>query len=282
MSPKSSQKPSPWQKKLPLTHFLCLPLVTEASKPQLDRSLKQFGDDVCSGSSGESAAAEPSEPSFRVHPKAIRPLGTLHLTLGVMSLNKDQLAKASELLKSLNVTELLRNSDNKPTSMSDSDATPDAMVPPLSITLKGLESMHTPESTSILYAAPLDPTKRLYDCCLALQKHFQDFLIPDKRPLKLHATIVNTIYAKTKKSAAGSGNPAPVDRSQGHGPNAKSSLNMDARAILQKYEDYIWAEDFSLDRVAICEMGAKKVFDAAKVRIIEEKYVEVFSVALPA
>ena len=89
----------------------------------------------------------------------------------------------------------------------------------------------------------------------------------DTRPLNLHATIVNTIYAKGRKSA-------------GHGPDAQAPLRFDATAILEQWENFFWAKDVVLDRIAICEMGAKNVLDAED-RVIGEAYTEVASVQLP-
>jgi len=127
--------------------------------------------------------------------------------------------------------------------------------------------MHAPEKTSILYIEPHDSSERLYPLCLALQDVFrrEDLLIPDDRKLKLHATIVNTIYAKGR-------------RAQGHGLKADAPLKIDARALLNKYEDFVFAENVVLDRVAICEMGAKKRIENGEV--VGEEYREVASVPL--
>lgn len=127
--------------------------------------------------------------------------------------------------------------------------------------------MHAPEKTSIVYIEPYDPTGRLYPLCLALQDVFRrsELLVPDDRELKLHATLVNTIYTKGRKS-------------QGHGPNANAPLKIDARALLEKYSDFVWAKDVVLDRIAICEMGAKKRIENGEV--VGEEYTEVASVPL--
>ena len=158
--------------------------------------------------------------------------------------------------------------------------------------------MHSPTNTSILYIPPSDPTQRLYPFCLALQQLFQDegVLLSDNRDLKLHATIVNTIYAKgrrekkkknstpTKQGKASSADPGPQededDRSQGHGPLSNAPLKFDARRLLDEYRNFVWAEGVVLDRIAICEMGAKKRFDAEGI-VVGEEYTEVASVGLP-
>ena len=313
------------QERPPLTHFLCLPMVTPTSRPQLEASIKIFRQEVSPTTSkanegvekaggGDSTDGETVLPF--VHPKAIRPVGSLHCTLGVMSLDKEKLSEAIELLESFDVQSFLSGSTSEFTSIAESDVTEDEggigsltkpitpppvdrAAAPLQVDLKGLVSMHPPKQTSILYTAPTDETGRLAPFCIALQKVFKGkgFIVED-RPLKLHATVVNTIYAKGRKppprsNAYGSGpanvganyqlgeagSSTPDDRSQGHGPNANAPLKIDATMILEKYKDFVWAKDVVLDRVAICEMGAKKIVDDEG-NVKDEEYTEVASIAL--
>ncbi|EME89565.1 uncharacterized protein MYCFIDRAFT_101602, partial [Pseudocercospora fijiensis CIRAD86] len=234
-------------KKAPLTHFLCLPLITSSSRPEIEASLNAFKDSITTS----------------IHPKAIRPVGTLHLTLGVMSLDPTKLAAAVNFLKELDLKSMLDGASPGSVNGSQTESKLD---------LKGLESMHPPQKTSILYAAPTDRTGRLYPFCLALQEAFneKEFLVSDDRKLKLHATLVNTIYAKdrgkpTKPQINAQVSNIPIrtqnnaDAVKGHGPDANAHLKLDARSLIDKYKDYVWAEQITLDRVAICEMGAKKI-----------------------
>ncbi|GIZ40806.1 hypothetical protein CKM354_000413000 [Cercospora kikuchii] len=271
-------------KKPPLTHFLCLPLVTPASRPQLEHALQAFRQDVSSTSAKPASSAEQQDDiaSPNIHPKAIRPTGSLHLTLGVMSLSQEQLVRATECLEKLDFPSLLTSAESTATQG-------------IRITLQGLQSMHAPEKTSILYAEPADATDRLYPLCLALQKSFKEegFLVEDSRPLKLHATVVNTIYAKGRKKPtqkpvtitsdgrvlSASAGESSEDRSQGHGPTANAPLKIDSRALLARYKDHVWAS-IDLDRIAICEMGTKKI-TAADGTIIDAQYTEVASALLP-
>ena len=95
-SNKKASKP----KKPPLTHFLCLPLVTTSSRPLLEESLGRLKDEV-ELLHGDALGTE----SLR---RAVRPLGTIHLTLGVMSLKEqDSLEKAVGLLKGIDLKQLL-------------------------------------------------------------------------------------------------------------------------------------------------------------------------------
>jgi activating signal cointegrator complex subunit 1 len=293
--PPDNRRNPPAAKKPPLTHFLCIPLVTTASKPQLEASIASFRSDVCPSQSNEKGGAD---GVTRIHPKVIRPAGVMHCTLGVMSLDEERLGKAIEVLKSLDITRLLSDAASKLPSRASTIANPQATQPepslnekqtaslqqpisstedhesqpklpsePLKIDLKGLVSMHDPQKTSIVYIEPNDSSARLYRFCLTLQNIFkkEDILVPDDRKLKLHATLINTIYAKGRKS-------------QGHGPNAKAPLKIDARALLERYQDFVWARDVVLDRIAICEMGAKKLVENGEV--VGEQYTEVASVSL--
>ncbi|GAB7322729.1 hypothetical protein MBLNU13_g03621t1 [Cladosporium sp. NU13] len=225
----------------------------------------------------------------------------MHCTLGVMSLDHDRLDKAIKLLQTLDITQLLStNAADTPPLGTTTTVDPQEITPkepstkderpissrrpvsppaerasratksdPLTIELKGLVSMHVPEKTSIVYIEPCDSSERLYPFCLALQGIFnrEGFLVPDDRKLKLHATLVNTIYAKGRKS-------------QDHGSKANATMKIDASALLDKYADFVWAKDVVLDRIAICEMGAKKRIENGE--IVGEEYTEVASVPLLA
>ncbi|KAK3071806.1 hypothetical protein LTR53_007977 [Teratosphaeriaceae sp. CCFEE 6253] len=331
------------QKKPALTHFLCLPLVNDKSRAQLERSMNQFEKSVVVYSSRDATSAgtvADTRPTgsesveLSIHPKAIRPVGTLHCTLGVMSLFGNKLSQAVETLRAIDVSGLLRASRGEPLPSRGDTLAPevftsgsrpmslDRPITPPSIDrqtqpLIGLISMHDPHKTSVLYAAPTDVSERLYPFCSAVQKTFADagFLVPDDRPLKLHATIVNTIYARGRRnqrdkranppsavavddelsthaasagpstgeleSAAGRSEPGADERSQDHGPDANAPLKIDTTALLARFNDFSWAENVVLDRIAICEMGAKKILDAQG-RVAREEYTEVASVALPA
>ena len=273
-----------------LTHFLCLPLVNTQSRSQLQTSLEHFA----------SIAAS----KYDVPAKAIRPVGTLHLTLGVMNLpTEERIAAASQFLRSLDLgtmlepaapssaipgtsskSPVLEQAARMPTQVPTTSEVaiepvpqtetprPDSPSKPLVVNLMGLQSMHNPSKTSILYTSPDDPSSRLHNFCEALCYHFTSsgFLLPDKRSLLLHATIVNTLYAK-----GGRNRP----RNSGHGKNNHGVGKLDATALLEDYGAYEWAKDIRIEKVCICQMGAKKeVVDEV---VVNEEYLEVVSVALP-
>ena len=138
----------------------------------------------------------------------------------------------------------------------------------LKMTLSGIQPMQSPSRTSSLYLSPTDPSSpALTPFCRNLQDLFRTagFLLPDNRPLKLHATIINTIYAREARS--------------GKNRWSKDSGKIDATELIERYKDYEWVKDMKLDRVAICEMGAKKIIEGGEV--VDQIYTEVVSVPLP-
>jgi activating signal cointegrator complex subunit 1 len=295
----SNQKP-------PLTHFLCLPLLTTTSIPQLQESLSLFKQSVThlAGSEtpvNEDAEATASTTKALIPEKAFRPLGVLHLTLGVMSLRGEKkMNAAKDLLERLNLSKLLVESENHPAESnhgkdgscvnhsahmgldsppSECGGTAPAVLetlkravtpPPLSrpnlsaeplvISLQGLQAFPRPDKATVLHCPPRDQTSRLYPFCLKLKQIFTEagLLEPETRPLVLHATIVNTVYAKNDRR---------------YEKRRTSSISFNATEIMRTYNEkmgiedgnaageFVWANDILIDRVRICEMGAKRVED---------------------
>jgi len=94
-------------------------------------------------------------------------------------------------------------------------------------------------------------------------------MVAEKRPLLLHATIVNTIYVKrdrnSKNRRQGGGGRGGKGGRRGDG-----KLTIDARDVLERYQDQVWMEDVPVESVAICRMGAAKVeVDGV---VVDEKY----------
>jgi activating signal cointegrator complex subunit 1 len=286
----SSQANTKYQ---PPTHFLCLPLITTSSRPQLEVSLQRFRDEtqarrnvgnrepgVHYPPTAEQAPAEGDLPSLHIPEKAIRPLGTLHLTLGVMRLeDRTSVEKAVKLLQEIDVNALLSLQDHHispdaaitsihdpPSGHPEAPSSSSSQSPPLTLSLSSLASIHPPQQTSILYAVPIDPTNRLQAFGEALRTQFIDegLMTREDRPLKLHATIVNTIYAK---------------RAGGARRGAKF-IKFDSTALIEHFREFEWASEVRIERVAICKMGAKKIV-GVKGDVVGEEYEEVGCVELP-
>ncbi|KAL8835803.1 MAG: hypothetical protein Q9176_006684 [Flavoplaca citrina] len=358
----------PPKKRPQLTHFLCLPLTGPKAVPQWQASLRKFENDVgglsestiahdtSAAGSNSVSASTPAPTSTSTHSttapnkengkgkakasgipvKAIRPPGTLHLTIGVMSLKEEErLERAVELLKALDLGALLRDADKRDdggvdttststtlpiSSLPPSQPNKNASPPPLTLSFTGLQSMHSPKSTSFLYTPPSDSTGRLYPFCQALRDRFatEGFMVDEERALKLHATVLNTIYAdkvspskKLMQGADGRFGLVKTDvgaveekleeeyqehdqeageeelesrpskpRGKGRSKGKKRIVKFDARGLLERYKEFEWVKDVKIEKVAICELGAKKVIDGKGV-VVGEEYTEVASVSLP-
>jgi activating signal cointegrator complex subunit 1 len=233
------------------THFLCIPLITGLSRRQLSASLGSFKADVT------------SPESFAVPEQAIRPLGTLHLTLGVMSFpNGEGLDKAVALLRAIVPRQVFARANSSAPGAAEACAQHASATlehgaapwPLVSLTLKGLHSTHTPSQASALYAAPEDHDGSFFRFCEELRRTFQEagLMADENRPLLLHATVINTIYMKGKSRSR------PRDR-----------LTLDARGMMDRYDDYVWMADVPLEKIAICRMGAKKLSDGDEAYEVE-------------
>lgn len=299
MPPKPSI-PASGPRSSPPTHFLCIPLVTAASRPQLSASLSAFEEDVC------------SPTSFALPEEAVRPVGTLHLTLGVMSFpstpphasrnqgesagsvseeKERSLDKARELLRNLKLREIWRaacREAEERTRMPEAKAgtqREDEEEEEIKIMLKGLASMQTPTRASVLYAPPVDPQGKLYGFCEKVRDAFREGGVMGDdggRPLLLHATVVNTIYVKDKgNSDAKRGGRGGGGRGRGGkgGGGRKERLAFDATGIIDRYEEEVWMKGVKMEGVAICKMGAKKVLSEDGEETGDEKYEVIEEVA---
>ena len=271
--PKKTGKP----RSIP-THFLCLPLVNSTSIPQLESSLEAFKAEnpptptnplLSNGKLSSNGQATVSVIPEGAH----RPLGTIHLTLGVMNLaSPQQLDGALRLFESLDLVAIMREAEALATSTQDASGPWHVRSPeghskpqhPLIVSLESLYALPRQKKATVLYAKPLDPTGRLWPFCVLLRNHFiraglidgdpshpreaSQISIPDKfkgpknrdRPLLLHATLVNTIYVR--------GRP---DRSKPQkGPKRPQRLEMDAESLVEKYQDYYTDETRTLPRCA--------------------------------
>jgi activating signal cointegrator complex subunit 1 len=177
----------------------------------------------------------------------------MHLTLGVMALSDEpSLSRARELLRQVKLSEHLRAArGGRDTTESQG---------PLKITLRGLHALYNPASTSVVYAPPEDDESgTLYKFCKGVRGEFERAGLVNEekdKPLLLHATVVNTIYVPGQRGARGK----------------KERMTLDARAMLDAYDGFVWIEGVEVEKVTLCKMGAKKVEgdDEERYEVIEE------------
>lgn len=323
------------EKRPPLTHFLYLPLINTTSTPQLVSSLAEFKEAIPLNPPPQANSLRPQ--TKLVPDDALRPLGTLHFTLGVMSLlTEERIQEALGFLQNLDLTFILQEveSELSPQETEGSgksvEPTSQKALSPLNISLASLYALPKARNATILHAGPLDPTSRLYPFSQKLRNKFIEagFIIaetekkPDgkgpsesidpgndgtvagssvieekaeeapappsqkekgkarrQRPLLLHATVANTVY---------------MGRRRQPGSRQKDIYKFDARELLSQFRDYykegtsagdaqeaaqkvekpfVWARDIPLDRLCICEMGAKDIPEEdAERRFLGQEY----------
>ncbi|KAF7505442.1 hypothetical protein GJ744_000769 [Endocarpon pusillum] len=348
LMPARNQRPP----KPPLTHFLCLPLLTPTSTPQLRASIAHLksvieglqpgAEDASAGASaGAGAEKRPSRTRPLIPPAAFRPLGTLHLTLGVMSLKEaEKLQGALKLLEDLDLEAMLgdisdgrsspedifsrespvalvlgqstRSSDELKEKSSSHDTTEDTprttgipaaeatersgtlttLSKPISPPSISKQSSATPlkphlpdSSASVLHTPPHDPTSRLHLFCLSVLHHFKSagYILSEAadRELTLHATLINTVYAKKRRDGE---------------KKRMGKVTFDATAVLRVFNErggdtssqgtsrggsnggggaFTFASSIPINRVQICEMGAKKLDAENDPEGLVERYVVV-------
>ena len=164
---------------------------------------------------------------------AARPVGTLHLTVGVMSLmGEGKEEEAMGVLRGLDFGAMLGGTFTAATQGEKHEKEVEAVstkgsdgsqvtqhspsAQPLVVTLEGLHAMRSPSSTSSLYMAPRDTTNRLHRFCEVLRETFIEsgLMVNENRPLKLHVTVLNTIYARPggRRGIGVGGTPAPLGK----------------------------------------------------------------------
>ncbi|KAJ5129367.1 uncharacterized protein N7515_005406 [Penicillium bovifimosum] len=156
------------EKKPPLTHFLCLPLVNTASILQLESSLTAFKNAhlLSPGPTPQTA----NHRGLGLPSSAFRPLGTLHLTLGVMSLpTKERVDQALSFFQSLDLAGLMSEAEQ---ASAPQQETTHNQPSPFTISLESLHALPRGKEATVLHAHPVDPTGRLLPFCVKLRDKF--------------------------------------------------------------------------------------------------------------
>ena len=212
--------------------------------------------------------------------EAVKPVGSLHLTIGVLHLRDEEAFKrARRAIDDLNLESYLARGGEGGTARSSIGSNalviPHFRISSLPLIRKGQESQSP--KTYVVHLDPLDPDGRLQGFCNAILEHFREGGLiqqPDPaRPhprdnLTLHATLINvrqrrpSMDPRRQSRGAGyqslnsdlaEGTPGDFDRD-----NVKP---IDASSILDAFGSWKWAENVELDRVALCRLGCKYEWD---------------------
>ncbi|CAO3639335.1 unnamed protein product [Cunninghamella echinulata] len=244
----------PINKKSRPSHFLSIPIVSPSIKQAYSTLL--------------------NTPLFSsLDPQTLIQQDNLHITLGVMSLNTtNEIDQATALLR------------DKCLPLIQSYQTSSA---PLSIDLNQLDIMQcNPKNAHVLYVQVKDNSHKntLYQLCNDINQIMIDNGLMEKenRPLKLHVTLINTIYGKKRSNevannnnqkevvnnksinSMGSNNNKEKDNhykdnnKKRHFISRRSKQNkrisFDATSILDTYGD-IHLGSFTLDTLHLMKMG---------------------------
>ena len=242
-----------------LTHYICIPLVTASSRPQLTRSLGLLRD---------------SPASVSVPLRAFVPVDTLNVSLRiVMSLpTPDRFAKAEKLLQSFDLNSLTREL-SKPSlsersikerfsdlekSLSLSPVASMNQPLPLRVTLSGLVA-HPLRNQDImartLVAQCHDPTSRVNHLCnnLAIIFEAAGLYNPSSRILRRslgHAVcLIQTGLIPPSKLVPSHHHPGKLE--------GEAPLEIDSRDLVRTFKDFIWADNIRLEKLSICRLGFK-------------------------
>lgn len=318
--PRNKQhKPPPAPRPSP-THFLALPINTPSARAQLEDTFGKFRDAVVIKDLGATASRDAAQPPTTrgastdattdeavmravgadnaatspikspnhaneqtrvVPPGAVRPVGTIHFTLGVMHLpTPSDVERAVAFLQNLDVAPL--TSTSRPQQQ------------PLAIDLVGLKPLPSASRATVLFIEPAAGASR--ERLQRLVQGVKDAFVKAKpislmmeerkgrEEVLLHATIVNTIYAR-QGARKGKG---------------RERLTMDVRGLVggegqegeerveRDWRNSVWAKGVEVGRLCICEMGAERVraprtgMSTGEERVVvDERYREVAGVNIP-
>ncbi|KAK9235635.1 kinase A anchor protein [Lipomyces kononenkoae] len=242
-----------------LTHFLSIPLAS----PSLTASLTALRRDIVS-----------TMPSFPM--KAIRPVSTIHLTLGVMSLDA-----AGPRLKAA-TDALLGLQDSAPDIISGA---------PIHIGLKGLNifDRSTASNANVVFADVYgEDTLRLQEFADRINRHFTQlgFVVEngtnngknsnghgesspgtEEEGVVLHATVLNTRYA-TELVPVDKNREGDANHKKGRKKHQKVRPSFDATDLLARFESTVFMEPIHIDKLAICKMGERKPQDGGGYEVV--------------
>ncbi|KAJ5928542.1 hypothetical protein N7466_007498 [Penicillium verhagenii] len=246
MTGRRQNGPQTQEKRPPLTHFLCLPLINISSTPQLEASIAVFKKDnppvpvaELLQKRDQSSTDHGSESSQPLIPEgAVRPLGTLHLTLGVMSLpSEERLNEAISFLRSLDLVNLMHEAERVALQKENRNTRQDPTSTPkhrvnqsqhqLTISLESLHALPNAKAATVLHASPVDPTGRLYPFCLMLRDKFVEagFLVGEpKAKQKQNEKEKNKMQKKPAEKAEADDDKQNHTQSRSTGVSKKAEL----------------------------------------------------------
>ncbi|KAG6999556.1 hypothetical protein G7Y79_00034g069790 [Physcia stellaris] len=253
------------------THALRIPIATQASRPQLTKSLQHAMSDTTAAN---------------IHPAAFNPPGVYCITLGYLELETpDRVKRVSQFLKDLmldrTLSEIIKSKSTTLHSTAMLDSGP-RVLKPLRVSVSGLESYSQPPSKLCrLYAPVVDSTELLASFVHAVRSEFASAGFVKLRPydlrtpVPLHVQILGNNRLWTKEANA---KPSILRKLPKEFVLFRKA-RFDIGDFYTKFQNMTWASEFPLERLCI---GGMQRFDIIKDgRSIDRGYEELASVPLP-
>ncbi|GAB5585435.1 hypothetical protein Unana1_00335 [Umbelopsis nana] len=215
------------------THFLSLPI----SSPLVTRRLEEF----------YKVLESPSFVADGITAESIAPIPSLHITLGVMKLMGQSEVEAA--------VRFLKESSAELISQVVGERG-------ISVRLKTLDIMQSDASKArVLYIHVEDESenKVLDTLCAGLQEQMQEagLMVKEKRPFKMHMTLVKKSGAKPKRSTADVEQNVEDETNNDAHHLDSDNVFFDARSILKEFR-ILDLGIVTLDSVHIMKMGMNK------------------------
>lgn len=229
-------------------------------------------------------AAECPQKAFHLPKSLFAPVAYLNL--------KDQhdLKAASELLRSLDITRMLRKAEMDAAvanAMGIKATMPEVghreRVPPLSVSLIGLSQgpRKQPERpTSMVFAVSVDITNRLYFLSRQIFLRFQSAGLREPHPESdqgsINMLLVQILSTRNARKW--------VDSADESGKRTEKQVrsSYDARGLIEKYKDVVLAENIPLEKLSLCNSHRIAKFEGPRNEVlIDEDYEELDRILLP-
>jgi len=154
----------------------------------------------------------------------------------------------------------------------------------LKLTLRGLRTSHNKDlaKTPALYGILDDPSNRLPSFFRKVKEHFDQGGVgyPPSHSTSLArlgletSSILDTCY---------SGRYQWKLTKKGLRKSVRERPTFDARDLMKKYQDTVWAEDIQIERMSLCKTDRKAKFQGSNNEILlEDEYEEIASIPLPS
>lgn len=243
------------------THFLCIPLATRVSRPQLASSMRTLASDPC-------AANVPKE--------AFRSLEGIYIPVGALSLHTPAAVDAA--------VHLVRKALLRHYTFSHGNKSQQVPRDPLKVSITGLRPFTSPgyrtKATQSLFASITEPTGQLLKLCKDINYDLLEHSL--WQGSGNHSGLVEgfplSTIADTKKCLSDKLKSDPVFARLGR--PAFLDKKIDVTEIQRRYEHFTFASQFSLERFTICEMGLKHIIRDDGV-LVNQAYREAASIPLP-